>query len=97
MRMIVTPWHFWVQEVPCNQELMVKTQLKLVRLVETKTNYLREGNPHLMKCATKTDQFHHRLNSWRALEVVVGRRARTRMKRSPYLRWTQSACHAPGN
>jgi hypothetical protein len=50
-----------------------------------------------MKCATKTDQFHHRLNSWRALEEEAGRRARTRMKRSPYLRWTPSACHALGN
>jgi len=97
MRMIETPWHFWVQEVPCNQELMVKTQLKLARLAETKTNYLREDNLHSMRYATKTDRFPLRLNSWKALEVEAGRRVRTRMKRGPYLRWTPSACHVLGS
>ena len=97
MRMTEIPWLFWVQEVLCNPVLMAKTRLKLESLVEMKTSYHRGDNPHWMKCATKTDRCHHPLNSWRALEVEAARKIRTRMRRSPYLRWTPSACHALGN
>ena len=97
MRMIETPWHFWVQEVPCSPMQMAKTRLRLVSLVETKTSYHREDSPRSMKFETKIGRCHHPLNSWRALEEEAARKIRTKMIKSRYLRWIPSACHALGN